>query len=100
MGMLSNLSLKQRMPQTHSLRAIRKLTDGVLRSLNSDFDASYAETGWPSIAQEYLLRALLLQVFYSIAPGARSKAGGRSTVIVLHFYRQTRESRSQSIVFI
>jgi transposase len=64
--MFSYVSLEQRVPQDHPLRAIRKLTDGVLRSLNSDFDALYAETGRPSIAPEYLLRALLLQVFYSI----------------------------------
>src|SRR6202795_5397357 len=65
-GMFSYVSLEQRVPQDHPLRAIRKLTDGLLRSLNSDFDALYAETGRPSIAPEYLLRALLLQVFYSI----------------------------------
>ena len=50
----------------HPLRGIRQLTDEVLRSLDSDFDALYAELGRPSIAPEYLLRGLLLQVFYSI----------------------------------
>ena len=64
--MFSYVSLEQRVPQDHPLRAIRELTDGVLRSLNSDFDALYAEAGRPSIAPEYLLRALLLQVFYSV----------------------------------
>ena len=67
--MFSYVSLEQRVPQDHPLRAIRKLTDGVLRSLNSDFDALYAETGRPSIAPEYLLRALLLQVFFPSVPG-------------------------------
>jgi transposase len=65
-GMFSYVSLEQRVPQDHPLRAIRKLTDGVLRSLSGDFDRLYSSTGRPSIAPEYLLRALLLQVFYSI----------------------------------
>jgi len=65
-GMFSYISLEQRVPVEHPLRAIRQLTDEVLRSLDSDFDALYAELGRPSIAPEYLLRGLLLQVFYSI----------------------------------
>jgi transposase len=64
--MFSYVSLEQRVPQEHPLRAIRKLTDEVLRSLNEDFDQLYSATGRPSIAPEYLLRALLLQVFYSV----------------------------------
>ena len=64
--MFSYVSLEQRVPQGHPLRAIRKLTDEVLRSLSGDFDQLYSATGRPSIAPEYLLRALLLQVFYSI----------------------------------
>jgi transposase len=65
-GMFSYVSLEQRVPQGHPLRTIRELTDEVLRSLNGDFDQLYSVTGRPSIAPEYLLRALLLQVFYSI----------------------------------
>ena len=64
--MFSYVSLEQRVAQGHPLRAIRKLTDEVLRSLSGDFDRLYSATGRPSIAPEYLLRALLLQVFYSI----------------------------------
>jgi len=64
--MFSYVSLEQRVPQGHPLRAIRKLTDEVLRSLSGDFDQPYSATGRPSIAPEYLLRALLLRVFYSI----------------------------------
>jgi transposase len=48
------------------LREIRKLTDDVLRSLNAEFDALYSDQGRPSIAPEYVLRALLLQVFFSV----------------------------------
>src|SRR6202790_2985949 len=65
-GMFSYVSLEQRVPQDHPLRGIRKLTDEVLGSLNADFDKLYADSGRPSIAPEYILRALLLQVFFSI----------------------------------
>ena len=45
---------------------VPKLTDTVLRSLSAELDALYADSGRPSIAPEYILRALLLQVFFSI----------------------------------
>ncbi len=64
--MFSYVSLEQRVPQDHPLRAVRKLTDAVLRTLSLEFDALYADSGRPSIAPEYILRALLLQVFYSV----------------------------------
>jgi len=65
-GMFSYVSLEQRVPQDHPLRGIRKLTDEVLGSLNEEFDKLYADSGRPSVAPEYILRALLLQVFFSI----------------------------------
>jgi transposase len=65
-GMFSYVSLEQRVPQDHPLRAVRKLTDTVLGSLSAELDALYADSGRPSIAPEYILRALLLQVFYSV----------------------------------
>ncbi|MDG7000346.1 MAG: transposase, partial [Nitrososphaerota archaeon] len=65
-GMFSYVSLEQRVPSDHPLRAVRKLTDVVLRKLSPEFDALYAGSGRPSIAPEYILRALLLQVFYSV----------------------------------
>ena len=43
-----------------------RLTDTVLRSLSAELDALYADSGRPSIAPEYILRGLLLQVFYSV----------------------------------
>ncbi|RZU29637.1 transposase [Edaphobacter modestus] len=64
--MFSCVTLEQRVPQDHPLREIRKLTDAVLVSLNEDFDALYSASGRPSIAPEYVLRALLLQAFYSV----------------------------------
>jgi transposase len=65
-GMFSYVSLQRRVPQDHPLREIRKLTDEVLLSLNAEFDALYSDQGRPSIAPEYVLRALLLQVFFSV----------------------------------
>ena len=65
-GMFSYVSLEQRVPEDHPLRAGRKLTDGVLRALDAELDALYQDSGRPSIAPEYILRALLLQVFFSI----------------------------------
>jgi transposase len=65
-GMFSYVSLEQRVPADHPLRGVRKVTDAVLRSLNAELDQLYADSGRPSIAPEYILRALLLQVFFSI----------------------------------
>src|SRR6202051_517979 len=65
-GMFSYVSLEQRVPGDHPLRAVRKLTDAVLLTLSAEFEALYAASGRPSIAPEYILRALLLQVFYSV----------------------------------
>src|ERR1700747_3426500 len=65
-GMFSYVSLEQRVPSDHPLREVRKVTDVVLHTLSPELDALYAEAGRPSIAPEYILRALLLQVFFSI----------------------------------
>jgi len=48
--MFSYVSLEQRVPADHPLRAVRKLTDTVLRTLSAEFDALYADSGRPSIA--------------------------------------------------
>jgi len=64
--MFSYLSPEQRVPADHPLRAIRALTDDALRSLSRRFAGLYAKTGRPSIPPEQLLRALLLQVLYSV----------------------------------
>jgi transposase len=65
-GMFSYVTLEQRVPQDHPLREIRRLTDAVLVSLSASFDEMYSASGRPSIAPEYVLRALLLQAFYSV----------------------------------
>jgi transposase len=65
-GMFSYLSPEQRVPKDHPLRAIRKITEAVFVELSPQFDKMYARLGRPSIAPEKLLRALLLQVLYSV----------------------------------
>src|SRR5437660_12341877 len=65
-AMFSYLSPEQRVPQDHPLRAIRAISDPVLQELSGAFERLYAANGRPSIAPEKLLRALLLQVLYTI----------------------------------
>jgi transposase len=65
-AMFSYVSAEQRVPQDHPLRAIRALVDDVLRDMSREFDGLYARVGRPSIPPERLLRAQLLQIFYSI----------------------------------
>jgi transposase len=65
-AMFSYISPEERVPQAHPLRAIRMLVDAVLKELSPQFDRLYSQTGRPSIAPEKWLRALLLQVLYTI----------------------------------
>src|ERR1700722_20098292 len=65
-GFFSYLRLERRVPATHPLRAIRELVDAALKELSRDFNKLYARDGRPSIAPERLLRALLLQAFYTV----------------------------------
>jgi transposase len=64
--MYSYLSPEERVPADHPLRAIRAMTDEALKGLWKRFNALYSATGRPSIAPEKLLRALLLQVLYTV----------------------------------
>ena len=64
--MFSYVSPEQRIPKDHPLREIRGLVDEVLADMSREFDRLYATTGRASIPPERLLRAQLLQVFYSI----------------------------------
>src|SRR5262245_46984420 len=65
-AMFSYVSMEDRIPQDHPLRAMRRLVDAVLKEMSPRFTLMYAKTGRPSIAPEKLLRAQLLQVLYSI----------------------------------
>jgi transposase len=64
--MFSYLSPEQRVRQDHPLRAVRAMTDEILKRMSPLFDAMYAEGGRPSIPPEKLLRAQLLQMLYSV----------------------------------
>src|SRR6266849_4417792 len=65
-GMFSYISPEKRVPADHPLRRIRSMTDRALQQLSPMFSELYPCYGRPSIAPEKLLRALLLQAFYSV----------------------------------
>jgi transposase len=65
-GLFSYANLEARVPADHPLRAIRAIVDGALSALSGEFEALYSHLGRPSIPPERLLRALLLQAFYSV----------------------------------
>lgn len=58
--------LEDRIPADHPLRAIHELVDAALKELSQPFAKLYARQGRPSIPPERLLRALLLQAFYTV----------------------------------
>ena len=64
--LFSYVDLEVRVPQNHPLRAIRAIVNAALAALEQEFARLYAPIGRPSIPPEKLLRAMLLQVFYSI----------------------------------
>ena len=65
-SMFSYVSLEERVPQDHPLRAIRRITDRALERPSPRFGTLYINFGRPSIPPEQLLRALLLQSLYSV----------------------------------
>jgi transposase len=65
-SMFSYVSLEERVPEDHPLRAIRRITDRALDRLSPRFGTLYINFGRPSIPPEQLLRALLLQALYTI----------------------------------
>jgi transposase len=64
--MFSYLSPERRVPADHPLRVLRPMVDEALRGLSGLFDAMYATDGRPSIPPEKLLRALIIQLLYSV----------------------------------
>jgi transposase len=65
-AMFSYLSPEALVPESHPLRVIRPLVNAALARLSGDFDQIYSSFGRDSIAPEKLLRALLLQAFFSV----------------------------------
>ena len=65
-GLFSYVSCEARVPSDHPLRPIRSIVADALNILSPEFERLYSHEGRPSIPPEKLLRALLLQAFYSI----------------------------------
>ncbi len=65
-GLFSYIRLEERIASDHPLRPIRGLVNEVLAALSGRFEELYSETGRPSIPPEYLLRATLLQAFFTV----------------------------------
>jgi len=65
-AMFSYVDIEARVPAKHPIRVIRRIVNEVLERLDADFAAMYAAIGRPSIAPEKLLRASLLQAFFTV----------------------------------
>jgi transposase len=65
-SMFSYVDAEARVPKDHPLRVVRRVVNAALVDLSPDFDRLYARLGRPSVPPERLLRALLLQAFYSV----------------------------------
>jgi len=65
-GMFSYVTMEARIPADHPLRAMREMTDAALRGMSRQLGALYSHTGRPSIPPEHLLRALVVQVLFSV----------------------------------
>src|SRR3984957_10359729 len=66
--LFSYVRTDDRIPSNHPPRLIRQIADAALTALSGPFDAVYVAEGRPSIPPERLLRALLIQAFYSVRP--------------------------------
>src|SRR5216684_2265761 len=65
-SMFSYFSPEKRIPSDHPLRRLRAMVDAAFEMMSPQFARLYSRYGRPSIAPEKLLRALLLQVLYSV----------------------------------
>jgi len=65
-SMFSYISPEKRVPPGHPLRRVREMVDVALQEMSAEFAQLYSRSGRLSIAPEKLLRALLLQCFYSV----------------------------------
>ena len=65
-SMFSYVSLEERVPSDHPLRPMRAMVDRALASISDGFSEIYSTTGRPSIPPERLLRALLIQILFSV----------------------------------
>lgn len=65
-SMFSYVDLERRIPPSHPIRKIRRIVDTALEEIEPSFDEMYASQGRPSIPPEQLLRALLLQILFTV----------------------------------
>ena len=65
-SLFSYVDLEARVPQGHPLRPMRQVVEAALSEMSPAFEPLYAATGRPSIPPERLLRALLLQVLFTV----------------------------------
>ena len=65
-AMFSYISLEERVPKQHPLRKLRAMVDALLATMSADFEAVYAKVGRPSVPPEMLLKALLLQILFTV----------------------------------
>ena len=65
-GVFSYISAEERVPKDHPLRPVREMVDVALKEMSPLFESLYSRFGRPSIAPEKLLRALLVQVLYTV----------------------------------
>ena len=64
--LLSYVSLEDRIPDNHPIRKVRKIVDTALAEIETSFDDMYSSIGRPPIPPEHLVRAMLLQIFFTI----------------------------------
>jgi transposase len=64
--LFSYINMEDRIPKDHSLRKMKSFIDGILEAMSCFFDTIYSALGAPSIPPEYILRALLLQILFTI----------------------------------
>lgn len=64
--LFSNVSLESRIPEDHPIRATRKVVDKALADMDSALDDMHSISGRPSIPPEQRIRALLLQILFTI----------------------------------
>lgn len=65
-ALYSYVSQEDRIPQNHPIRKLREMIDPLLKKMSPHFNKMYADVGRPSIPPEYLLRASLVQILYTI----------------------------------
>ena len=64
--LFSYVSLESRIPSSHPIRKVRKIVDLAIEEIELAFDDMYSSVGRPSIPPEQLIRAMLLQIFFTI----------------------------------